>query len=179
MNSIVVDPDNPVYDSRENCNAIIETSSNTLIMGCQKSFIPNSIDTIGKGAFFAFSGVESIDIPERVVNIGDYAFVGCSNLPHVKISRNVKKIGEGAFYECNGINSIILPQGLTYIGMAAFSECFSLKEVYCLAEDVPFCEYNVFEGTPIENATLYVPEASIEEYKASEIWSKFKEIKPL
>ena len=60
--------------------------------------------------------------------------------------------------------------------MAAFSECFILKEVYCLAEDVPFCEYNVFEGTPIENATLYVPEASIEEYKSAKPWNEFKEI---
>ena len=148
-------------------------------MGCNESFIPNSIDTIGNGAFFAFNGLKSIDIPDSVDKIGDYAFVGCSSLPHVEISINVKEIGDGAFFECAGLASITLPKGLSYIGKAALGNCFSLKTVYCYAENVPTCEYDVFEGTPVENAILYAPESSIEEYKASEIWSKFKEIKPL
>lgn len=62
---------------------------------------------------------------------------------------------------------------------ALFMNCDSLKEVYCFAEKAPLIVPRVFEGTPIEKATLYVPEASIEEYKSNETWGRFKEIKPI
>ena len=48
LSSIIIDKKNPVYDSRDNCNAIIETKTNELILGCQKTTIPNSVISIGK-----------------------------------------------------------------------------------------------------------------------------------
>ena len=65
---------NSKYDSRDNCNAIIETASNTLIAGCKNSFIPNTIKTIGTGAFNGCIGLTSITIPNSVTSIGDWAF---------------------------------------------------------------------------------------------------------
>ena len=78
--SVVVAEGNKVYDSRNGCNAIIETNSNTLIQGCPTTIIPESVTSIGYGAFYVCSGLTAITIPASVTSIGDYAFGGCSGL---------------------------------------------------------------------------------------------------
>ena len=77
LTSIVVATNNPVYDSREDCNAIVETATNTLIAGCKETFIPNSVTSIGDYAFYYCSGLNSIEIPNSVTSIGDYVFHNC------------------------------------------------------------------------------------------------------
>ena len=79
---IIVEEGNPVYDSRENCNAIIETLTNTLIVGCKNTIIPNNIISIGQNAFTT-SGITTIDIPASVNTINDYAFSSCYNLSSI------------------------------------------------------------------------------------------------
>ena len=74
LTSIVVESGNTTYDSRENCNAIIETATNTLIAGCQNTIIPNSVTSIGDGAFYDCSSLTSITIPNSVTSIGEEAF---------------------------------------------------------------------------------------------------------
>jgi hypothetical protein len=106
LTSIVVEEGNTVYDSRENCNAIIETASNTLINGCKNTTIPNSITSIGDGAFLYCSSLTSITIPNSVTGIGKGAFEGCSSLTSVTIGNSVTSIGGYAFYYCSGLNSI-------------------------------------------------------------------------
>ena len=86
--SISVEAGNTVYDSRNNCNAIIETASNTLVAGCKNTVIPNSVTSIGLSAFFGCSGLTSIIIPKNVTSIGGFAFSGCSGLTSVTV--NVK-----------------------------------------------------------------------------------------
>ena len=83
LKQIVVDENNQVYDSRDNCNAIIETGTNTLIVGCQSTVIPNSVTKIGIGAFQNWETLEKITIPLSVVEITQHAFEGCSNLINV------------------------------------------------------------------------------------------------
>ena len=85
LTSIVVEEGNTMYDSRENCNAIIETATNTLIAGCQNTIIPNSVTSIGGGAFYWCSGLTSITIPNSVTSIGEYAFQDCSSLAVVNV----------------------------------------------------------------------------------------------
>lgn len=80
LTSIVVDPNNTVYDSRENCNAIIVTSTNELITGCSNTSIPDDVQGIGIRAFYGVANLTSVDIPSSVESIGDYAFFGCHNL---------------------------------------------------------------------------------------------------
>lgn len=83
LNSIVVENGNTVYDSRDNCNAIIETSSNTLHTGCKNTIIPSSVTSIGDYALWDCSGLTSIIIPKSVTSIGERAFHGCNGLTSV------------------------------------------------------------------------------------------------
>ena len=76
LTSVIVDENNSVYDSRSNCNAVIETATNRLIFGCKNSVIPNSVTCIGVGAFGNCSDLTSIDIPTSVTSIENGAFFG-------------------------------------------------------------------------------------------------------
>ncbi|MBR5086729.1 MAG: leucine-rich repeat protein [Muribaculaceae bacterium] len=86
LTSIIVENGNPNYDSRDNCNAIIETATNTLLAGCKNTVIPNSVTSIGTGAFSGCNGLTSVTIPSSVTTIGDLAFKNCTNLTAVNIT---------------------------------------------------------------------------------------------
>ena len=103
---IIVEDGNPVYDSRDNCNAIIKTASNSLISGCKGTTIPTS-----------------------VTSIGQYAFNGCKGLTSITIPNSVTSISGGAFNYCNSLTSITIPTSVTSIGSQAFSYCTSLTSV--------------------------------------------------
>ena len=129
LESIVVDPGNTKYDSRENCNAIIETESNTLIKGCNNSVIPNSVTSIGDYAFNNCSRLTSITIPNSVTSIGNEAFLGCDGLTSITIGNSVTSIGNSAFSSCSGLTSITIPNSVTSIGHQAFSSCSGLTSI--------------------------------------------------
>jgi len=109
--SIVVEEGNAVYDSRDNCNAIIETSSNTLIQGCVNTVIPASVTSIGGYAFYACHGLTSITIPSGITSIGSDAFRGCSNLVRLTIPESVTNIGSSIFSGCTALISIVVEEG--------------------------------------------------------------------
>ena len=135
LNSISVDAGNPVYDSRYNCNAIIETSVNTLITGCKNTVIPNSVTNIEPYAFSNCFDLTSINIPNSVTNIGAYAFNNCSGLTSITIGNSVTSIGDHAFYYCSGLTSITIPESVTSIGNKAFSGCSGLTSIVVDAEN--------------------------------------------
>ena len=100
LTSIVVDKENKYYDSRNNCNAIIATESNTLVIGCKNTTIPASVTRLGERAFANCSGLTSITIPQSVTSIGYYTFAGCSDLTSITIPKSVTSIGDYAFASC-------------------------------------------------------------------------------
>ena len=127
--SIIVDNENAHYDSRNNCNAVIETATNTLVSGCKNTICPNSITQIGDKAFKGCSGLDSIDIPYGVKSIGMDAFSECVNFSSVVVPNTVTRIREGAFELCRNLVSITLSDSLETIEDYTFQGCYSLKSI--------------------------------------------------
>ena len=128
LNSIKIAEDNKVYDSRNNCNAIIKTEINELIIGCCNTKISNSVTSIGEDAFYKCDSLSSIEIPSSVINISDYAFSNCSSLGSVKISEGVRSIGKYIFSGCS-LSSIEIPSSVTSIEKTAFWNCKRLVKI--------------------------------------------------
>ena len=138
--------------------------------------IGNSVTSIGSGAFSGCSGLTSITIPNSVTSIENYTFSDCSGLTSVTIPNSVTSIGENAFRSCRGLTSVTIGSGVKAIYSKAFAECSDLFDVYCHAEKVPNTESDAFEGSYIEFVNLHVPDASIEDYRATAPWSQFGKI---
>lgn len=126
LNSITVDNENPFYDSRNNCNAIIESNTNTISVGCKNTIIPNGIISIGDYAFYNCVDLVSIDIPNSVTLIGNRAFENCIGLTNVIIPNSVTMIAWQAFAGCSNLTSITIPNSVTSIGNYAFYRCENL-----------------------------------------------------
>ena len=239
LTSLKVNEKNVYFDSRNDCNAIIETKSNTLVVGCASTIIPSSVTSIGQRAFFGCINLTSIVIPEGVTSIGSEAFNNCSSLTSIEIPESVSSIGQRAFYRCKGLisieipkgvtsisngvfwgcwsltsieipdsvtsigeaafgscssltsivipesvtsigsstfsgcaslTSIVIPEGVTSIGDLAFSSCGLLTSITCLATNPPTLGVHAFDRV---NASVYVPAASVEAYKAADGWKDY------
>ena len=179
LTSIVVEAGNTTYDSRDNCNAIIETATNTLIAGCKNTIIPNGVTSIGEGAFGGCIDLTAVIIPESVTSIGDDAFAICEGLTSVTIPNSVTSIGASAFSYCESLTSVTIGNGVKSIGEYAFAWCSNLITVVCHAAIVPSIDENVFYEVPTSSAVLYVPAELIDDYKAADQWKEFGTILPL
>ena len=121
--SIEVEEGNKKYDSRNNCNAIIETSSNSLIVGCSNTIIPNSITSIGASAFSGCTRLASVIIPNSVTNLGDDAFAYCKGLTSITIPKSINIIGDEAFYGCINLKeATIFTNNSLEIGTSVFGD---------------------------------------------------------
>lgn len=108
LSSIRVDFDNCYYDSRNDCNAIIETESNRLLRGTSSTIIPNSVLEIGNYAFSNLYGIIDISLPNSITKIGVRAFQNCSKIKSIFIPSSVESIGSGVFAGCQELASIIV-----------------------------------------------------------------------
>ena len=138
--------------------------------------IPNSVTSIGGAAFCLCTSLTSVTIGNSVTSIGLYAFTYCSSLTSVTIPNSVTSIGVSAFFGCSALTSVTIGSGTSDIYYNAFAKCKNLKNVYCYAENVPSTDARAFDNCPMEDATLHVPDASINLYKTTEPWKSFKEM---
>ncbi len=129
LTSLSVVEGNTKYHSAGNC--IIETVTNTLILGCKTSVIPTdgSVTSIDHGSFAYCTGLTSITIPDSVTSIRYWAFAGCTGLTSVTIGNGVTLIGSSAFGDCSGLTSITIPNSVTSINGYAFSGCTGLTSI--------------------------------------------------
>ena len=150
LTSIVVEKGNNVYDSRNNCNAIIRTETNELIKGCTTTKIPDTVTRIGDYAFAAcfcdFKNLASLTIPESVTSIGKGAFLNCMTLKSITIPSALKIIGDDAFMECHSLSSDINLKSVTSIGKAAFMHCYSLSHIIISSDSLLDIRRETFDG---------------------------------
>lgn len=175
LKSIIVQEGNNVYDSRNNCNAIIETMTNFLLSGCENTIIPNSTDSIANWAFRR-CGMAKIDIPDNVKLIKKWAFYDCDNLSEVKVGDGVVCIEQYAFCDCGNLENIRLGSNVNNIGNNVFTLCKGLKSIYLHSMNPPLIGSSNFETQQFADVLLYVPMGSIETYKSSNTWSRFKNL---
>ena len=152
---IRVSKSNTIYDSRNNCNAIISTSSNELVVGCKTTIIPKNIKSIGNSAFSGCTSLTSVTIPDSVTSIESHAFQNCKSL-----------------------TSITIPKRVKYIGWYAFGGCESLAYMDC-KPIIPPTVYGEILGTNASNIKIYVPMKYIEAYQSADGWNEYvANIKP-
>ena len=151
IDGFTVDKKNPVFDSRNGCNAIIESATNTIVITCKNSIIPNDVTTIGpyayalwqargdfvipenitalkEGAFYCCK-FKTIHIPGGVTEIGPSCFFNCYNMQKAKLPDALTRIEEMAFSN-SGLQEIVIPDSVTFIGEGAFTNCQSLQTLY-------------------------------------------------
>ena len=189
LESIVVDTSNPIYDSRDNSNAIIESATNTLVVGCKNSIIPNgitsigigafqgcgitnisipdSVTSIGEGAFYGCLGLTSITIPDSVTSIGGNTFYGCSNLSSVTLGNNLSSIEPNLFMFCSSLSSVNIPKSVTSIGNTAFWHCKNLKSI-SIPNGVTSIGRSAFADTGLFELTIPASVRQIGQYLVNE-----------
>lgn len=144
--------------------------------------LPNSIKTIEPYAFYGCDSLENINLPEGLTSIGHFAFYDCWKIETVKIPNSVKTIDEYAYWRCFGIKTLTFGSGVELIGYNAFNSCDKITSVTCHAlvppaVTVPPDNYEVlFSWTVFGNATLHVPQSSLEAYQTARAWENFYQI---
>lgn len=154
--------------------------------GLTQVVLPNSITSIGDGAFIGCTGLTSMIIPDQVTSIGAGVFVQCTGLTSLTIGDHVTSIGIAALIGCTGLTSLTIPKSVTSIGWYAFSQS-SIKQIHCKAVTPPS-----YEGSePLKNSSkeviqsyneftkrckIYVPKGRTAAYKKADGWKNFKHI---
>ena len=139
LSSIIVENGNTVFDSRDNCNAIIDSYRHELIFGCKNTVIPSTVLAIGNDAFAGCDGLTSIFIPKSIVSMGSSIFADCSGLKSIVVDSNNSKfdshdncnaIIETAYNELiAGCQNTVIPNSVTYIGAGSFQGCKNLSSI--------------------------------------------------
>ena len=161
----------------------VKTVGRNAFYYCKKltsAIIGNGVTSIRESTFMGCEGLTSVIIGDSVKDIRENAFNGCSSLTSVTIPNSVSSIGGwDVFKNCKKLTSVTIGDSVKFIGAGSFNGCPVLESVYCYAEQVPTTVGEIFTGSNIENATLFVPETSADAYQTTEPWSGFGTIKTL
>ena len=149
LEKITIAEANNIYDSRDNCNAVIESATNKMIAGCNRTTIPDGVVELCDYCFEGRSGLETITIPSSVIKIGSAAFKGCTSLTSVVVPDGVEWLYQ-TFEGCSALETVDIGDGVRYISWSAFKNCSNLRsirfgksleyvdEVYTNEEDASF-----------------------------------------
>jgi hypothetical protein len=156
LQSITVNEGNPVYDSRDNCNALIETETNTLLFGCRNTIIPNDIAIIGHIAFCSINELNAISIPNSVERLETSAFAGCNSLTTITLPPNISYIGVSAL-NCCGLTSVISKSSTPPVAINSQWEYGYDNSFMGVNRDIP----------------IYIPVGTIDDYSNAPGWDYF------
>ena len=140
--------------------------ANTYVGGQGKIVLDGN--ATGSGEFYECFNLKTIILPNSVVRIDADGFRFCENLTSITIGNNVEIIGNSAFDDCRSLTTITLPASIKEIRRQAFCDCSNLTSLYCKATNPP-----LFESSSSFNATIYVPMASVDAYKAADGWRSY------
>lgn len=178
LREISVDKNNTHYDSRNGCNAIIESATGRLIVGGANTVIPDGVTAIGENAFSGRRWIYQVTIPTSVVTIEEYAFYNCE-FDVVTIPENVTSINRYAFFCCDELQEVVIGKNVARIEEGAFAECGNLQHIYVDAATPPTIHESTFESSENDlysTAVVYVPAGAKAAYQADENWKKFANI---
>ena len=184
LTTISVDGNNKTFDSRDNCNAVIKTADNELILGCKATIIPKTVTSLGEASYMG-SAIETFTVPENITTIGRTVFYDCPNLKTLVFGNGVTSIAGEAIKKCPLLETIKIGSGLKSIDDENIVRCEGLKDIYIFANTIPqrtnqnYDKIYLFDKTPISTATLHVPASLVDSYKATAPWSGFGNVVPL
>ena len=169
LTSITVDSSNTFLDSRENCNAIIETATNTLLHGCLTSTIPDSVTALGH---WAFQGNASGDIiiPEQITSVGEGVYCGCPNITSITFNSLITDIPSMLLYGCTGLTTLTIPAQVTTIGNDVLSGCSNLATLILLGPPPTIGTGNSITALK----EVIVQTQYLNDYLTNESWAAFK-----
>lgn len=147
MEWIEVDGRNPHYDSRNNCNAIIETETRKMVLANHRSTVPAGVKSLGSHCFAYAHGLTSIELPE-----------------------GLERLDQISFWDCPNLTTVVLPASLKSIGRHCFSNCRSLRTIVCKAATPP-AFFPLMENVDMERVELMVPKKALKAYKKANVWN--------
>ena len=176
LQNIQVESGNTIYDSRNNCNAIIKTSSKNLVFGCNNTTIPGTVVSINNYAFQNMQSLANITIPKSVTYIGYASFRYCTGLTEIEIPNSATTVGGLSFFGCTGLKNVTIGRKASSIGGDAFGNCTSLETVKIKMKTPPTVSNTLFSNVPKSSCTLYVPIGRASYYRAANDWKGFSSI---
>lgn len=143
---ITIASGNAIFDSRDNCNAVVDSTTDELLFGCQKTIIPDSVISIADYALYDCIHLTSVTIPESVETIGNHAFAYCEALSDLRIADSTIDIGVAAFDHTAWYDD--QPDGLVYAGKVAYSVKGSCPQAVVIEEGTKAICDNLFASYP-------------------------------
>lgn len=152
IKTINVDPENELFDSRDNCNALIESAKNKIRFACASTTIPTSVTVIGTNAFCMCKNLEIIHLPEGITEIENSAFWSCQDLKEIVLPKSLKKIGFGVFTSCPNVENV--------------------KVSWNTEESIPYCSF--YNSNVPYTAKLLIPSGTLSFYRKVDDWKTFR-----
>lgn len=135
--------------------------------------LPDNIEIINVTMFYDCRKLASVNIPDGVSSIYHDAFGNCESLSSITLPNSVNRIGQNAFKGCSGLKTITIGDNMTQIENNAFAGCKNMEVFYNYTEVVPSTNSSAFQDSYVEYSTLYVPYGTKKDYEVSEPWKDF------
>lgn len=181
LTDITVSPENPYYTGTE---ALVSDVRTRAVVYCgggvSEVEVPDGTERIEDFAFYC-AGITKVSLPEGLKHIGEEAFCFATKLKEAHLPKSVETVDASAFYACDELQSVTLPASVKSLEKLCFAFCSSLKSMIVLSTTPPTLpaiggDDDAFWYTDLSHTTLYVPQESLEQYKADQGWSRFQTI---